>query len=122
MKPLLAAIGFTTALLFSSVSSAENAEQLQQFTAKLVEQLQLNDVQASQVAVLNQNTLDQLRVLKSKGETNRRSQMSALRDIGEERKQAMRDILDDHQYQRYQETSAERRAELKKYFKEQRNK
>lgn len=115
MKKLIAVSLTLIALTVSAVkaSDANNTEKVQQFTDQMAAKLQLDDSQRSSVQSLNEDIFKQLQEVKAKGKSNRREQFKVLRSIGEQRKEAMKKILNDEQFEIYQKDAQERREKFK---------
>ena len=108
-------------LLIANDQGAENAEQLSELmTEKMVDELSLTQGQGDQAYQVNRQFVEQMQLLRKSSQGLRIAQLQALREVVNERNEAMRQIMTNEQFNEYIEMTKQQKEELRALMKARR--
>ncbi|MCG8486012.1 MAG: DUF4890 domain-containing protein [Chromatiales bacterium] len=108
-------------LLIADDQGVQNAEQLSELmTEKMVDELSLTQGQGDQAYQVNRQFVEQMQLLRKSSQGLRIAQLQALREVVNERNEAMRQIMTNEQFNEYIEMTKQQKEELRALMKARR--
>ncbi|MEW8627608.1 MAG: hypothetical protein AB2551_17805 [Candidatus Thiodiazotropha sp.] len=105
-------------LLIANDQGSQNAEQLSELmTEKMVDELSLTQGQGDQAYQVNRQFVEQMQLLRKSSQGLRIAQLQALREVVNERNEAMRQIMTNEQFNEYMEMTRQQKEELRALMK-----